>query len=114
MSTTPAEASRTLTFAGLRRATFDAIVLLILAKRLLPVRAPLTSKTILLTVAAFVTLGLGAVLQGLVLKGVFLLVAILTFSFVARFVLFSREERNLALGFLRFWVSPGHRSTEIR
>jgi len=96
------------------RATVDAVVLLVLAKRLLPVRVPLGSPMILLAVAAFVTLGLAAVLQGLVLKGVFLLVAILTFSFVAWFVLFSREERNLALGFLRFWVCPGHRSTEIR
>jgi O-antigen/teichoic acid export membrane protein len=96
------------------RATFDAIVLLALAKRLLPVRVPLSSKTVLLAVSAFVTLGLAAVLQGLVLKGFFLLATILTFSLVAWFVLLSREERNLALGFRRFWVNPGYGSTEIR
>jgi O-antigen/teichoic acid export membrane protein len=96
------------------RATFDAIVLMVLAKRLLPVRVALSSKTVLLAVSAFVTLGLAAVLQGLVLKGFFLVVTILTFSFVAWFVLLSREERNLAQGFHRIWANPEYDSTEVQ
>jgi O-antigen/teichoic acid export membrane protein len=82
------------------RAAFDALFLFILAKHVLPARVPFSSKTILLAVLASVTLALAAVPQGLMLKGVFLLLTLSTFSFVAWFLVLSPEERNLVQGYL--------------
>jgi O-antigen/teichoic acid export membrane protein len=82
------------------RAAFDALVLFIMAKQFLPARGPFSFKTILLAVLALVALALATVPQGLMLKGVFLLLTISTFSFVAWFLVLSPEERNLAQGYL--------------
>jgi O-antigen/teichoic acid export membrane protein len=78
------------------RAGVDALVLFVLARRFLPARVPLSSQTILLAVLALVSLAIATVLQGLVLKGVFLLLTILSFALCAWFLVLSPEERSLA------------------
>lgn len=80
------------------RAGVDALALFVLARRFLPVRVPFSSQTILMAVLALASLGLATVLQGLVLKGVFLLLTILSFSLCAWFLVLSPEERKLARG----------------
>jgi O-antigen/teichoic acid export membrane protein len=82
------------------RAAFDALFLFIIAKRFLPARVPFTFKTILLPVLASVTLALATVPQGLMLKGIFLLLTLSLFFFVAWFAVLSPEERNSAQGYL--------------
>src|SRR6266576_334681 len=78
------------------RAAIDALVLFAMAKRCFQVDSPLRSQTTLLVAIAFVTLALAALLQGLLLKGIFLFVTILGFVLVTWFLVLSPEERNLA------------------
>ena len=82
------------------RVAFDSLVLFVLAKQFVPIRIPFSSQTILLAVLALVTLALATVPQGLMLKGVFLLLTILSFSFCAWFLVLSPEERRFAQSFL--------------
>jgi O-antigen/teichoic acid export membrane protein len=82
------------------RVAFDSLVLFVLAKQFLPIRIPFGSQMILLEVLALVTLALATVPQGLMLKGVFLLLTILSFSLYAWFLVLSPEERRLAQSFL--------------
>jgi O-antigen/teichoic acid export membrane protein len=82
------------------RVTLDAVVLFVMAKQFLPVRAPFCSKTILLAVLALGTLVLATVPQGLMLKSVFLLLTMPSFSLCAWFLVLSPEERNLVQDFL--------------
>jgi O-antigen/teichoic acid export membrane protein len=82
------------------RAAFDALFLFIMAKQFVPARALFSPKTIAVAALASVTLALATVPQGLVLKGVFLLLTIAAFSFIAWFAVLSPEERHLAQGYL--------------
>jgi len=78
------------------RAAIDALVLFAMARRFFQVDSSLRSQTILLVAIAFVTLALAALLQGLLLKGIFLFVTILGFVLITWFQVLSPEERNLA------------------
>ena len=82
------------------RAAFDALFLFIMAKQFVPARSLFGPKTIAVAALASVTLALATVPQGLVLKGVFLLLTISAFSFIAWFAVLSPEERHLAQGYL--------------
>jgi len=82
------------------RALVDAVVLFALAKQFLPARTSSSLPMILLAVLALVTLVLAALLNGLVLKCVFFLLTITSFSFFAWFMVLSPEERDLAQSYL--------------
>jgi O-antigen/teichoic acid export membrane protein len=82
------------------RVVVDALVLFGLAKRFLPVGAAFRPQTSLLVALALVTLGLAALPQGLMLKGIFLLLTILGFVLVAWYLVLSPEERKLTQGLL--------------
>jgi O-antigen/teichoic acid export membrane protein len=77
------------------RASVDAMILFIMAKRLFRLKSSVRTHTTLLVAVAFVTLALAALLQGLVLKGIFLFVTILGFVLIAWFLVLSPEERRL-------------------
>jgi len=83
------------------RVAADALVLFAMAKRFLQVDdSPFRTQTTLLVAIAFVTLALATLPQGLLLKGIFLLVTILGFILIAWFLVLSPEERSLAQEFL--------------
>jgi O-antigen/teichoic acid export membrane protein len=82
------------------RAAADALVLFAMAKRFLQVDSSFRKQTTLLVAIAFATLALAALPQGLMLKGIFLLVTILGFVLIAWFLVLSPEERNLAQSYL--------------
>jgi O-antigen/teichoic acid export membrane protein len=82
------------------RVVVDALVLFGLAKRFLPVGTAFRPQTSLLVALALVTLGLAALPQGLMLKGIFLLLTILGFVLVAWYLVLSPEERKLTQGLL--------------
>jgi hypothetical protein len=74
----------------------DALVLFLMAKRFLPARSPMPSKTKGLLAAATATLLLAVLPQELMPKVAFLLVAILSFVLVTWFLILTPEERSLA------------------
>jgi O-antigen/teichoic acid export membrane protein len=78
------------------RVAVDAIFLFGLAKRYLPSRGPIRLQTALLPAAALLILALATLIQGPVVKGLFLLGTILCFAFVAWFRVLTPEERTLA------------------
>jgi O-antigen/teichoic acid export membrane protein len=82
------------------RVTLDALVLFIVARRLLPMETSFRPQTSLFSVLALVALALAALPQGLLFKSVFLLLIILSFSLVVWFRVLSPEERKLAQQFL--------------
>ena len=82
------------------RVFVDALALFGIARRFLPHGTYLRLRTSLVLVSSFVILALAAQVQGLILKGIFLLLTILSFGLVTWFFLFSPEERSLAQGFL--------------
>ncbi len=78
------------------RVTIDALVLFGLARRFLPTSPSLLPwKTVSLLAPALAFMVLATLAQGLVLKGVFLLVTILVFAFTAWFLILTPEERIL-------------------
>jgi O-antigen/teichoic acid export membrane protein len=83
------------------RVALDAIVLFVLAKRFVPSPIAFSPKISSLAVVALVTLVLATLPQGLMLKGVFLLVTMLGFLLSTWYVVLSPEERSLAHSFLR-------------
>ena len=82
------------------RVALDALVLFIMARRLLPVENSLRSQTALLTALGLAVLALAVLPQGFLLKSVFLLLTILGFVLVAWFRVLSPEERKLAQNFM--------------
>jgi O-antigen/teichoic acid export membrane protein len=82
------------------RVTLDALVLFIMAGKLLPIETSFLPQTALFSVLALVALALAALLQGFVFKSVFLLLVILSFVSVAWFRVLSPEERKVAQEFL--------------
>jgi O-antigen/teichoic acid export membrane protein len=78
------------------RTVLDALVLFLIAKRFLPARSPMSSKTKGLLAAATATLLLAVLPQELMPKVAFLLVAILSFVLVTWFLILTPEERSLA------------------
>jgi len=78
------------------RMTADALFLFGLAKRFLPGNRPIRLRTALLPVMAVLILALSALLQGPVVKGVFLLGTIACFAVVTWFRILTPEERAFA------------------
>lgn len=78
------------------RVAVDALFLFGLAKRFLPGKSPLRLRTALLSAIALLILALATLIQGPVVKGLFLLGTILCFAFVAWFRVLTPEERTLA------------------
>jgi O-antigen/teichoic acid export membrane protein len=74
----------------------DALLLFGLAKRFLPGRSPIRLRTAVLPAMALLVLALAALLQGPIVKGVFLLSTILCFVLVTWFWILTPEERTLA------------------
>ncbi|HTQ60905.1 MAG TPA: flippase [Candidatus Solibacter sp.] len=82
------------------RVTLDALILFIMARRLLPIEVSWRPQTALLTALGLAALALASLPQGLLVKSAFLLVTILGFVLVAWFKVLSPEERELALNFI--------------
>jgi len=81
------------------RTVFDALALFVIARKYLPTGSPMASRTKVLLTAAAATLFLAVLPQDLILKGAFLLVAILSFVLVTWFLILTPEERSLAQGY---------------
>jgi O-antigen/teichoic acid export membrane protein len=79
------------------RSLVDALAFFAIARRFLPSRTRVSRATTLVVISSLLILALGAHMQGLIVKGIFLLLAILGFALLAWFVVFSPEERALAL-----------------
>ena len=78
------------------RMAFDALFLFVLARRFVPGSSPVRLRTALLVAMALGILALAALLQGLVVKGFFLLGTILCFALVMWFRILTPEERTVA------------------
>lgn len=78
------------------RVTVDALFLFGLARRFLPGKRPMRLRTALLPVVALLILVLATLLQGPIVKGLFLLGTILGFVLVTWFRILTPEERTLA------------------
>jgi O-antigen/teichoic acid export membrane protein len=82
------------------RVTVDALLLFLLARKLLPGDGPILLRTAILPATALLTLAVAALLRGpVVVKGVFLLGTILCFALVAWFWILTPEERTLGLSY---------------
>lgn len=82
------------------RVALDALILFIMARRLLPIEVSLRPQGALLTALGLAVLVLAGLPKGLLLKSAFLLVTILGFVLVAWFRVLSPEERKLAQNFM--------------
>jgi O-antigen/teichoic acid export membrane protein len=78
------------------RMAIDALFLFALAKRSLPGKSPMRLRIALFPCVSLLILALAAVLQGPIVKGVFLLGTILCFALVTWFRILTPEERTLA------------------
>src|SRR5207302_5030465 len=78
------------------RVAVDALFLFVLARRFLPGKGPIRLRTALLPATALLILALAALLQGPIVKGLFLLGTILCFLLVTWFRILTPEERTLA------------------
>ena len=78
------------------RVAVDALFMFGLAKRLLPRKNGIRLRTALLPAVALMVLGLAALLQGPLIKGLFLLVTILCFVLVTWYRILTPEERVFA------------------
>lgn len=81
------------------RVAVDAAFLFGLAKRFLPGKSRMRLRTALLPAMALLILGLAALPQAIIVKGLFLLGTILCFVLVTWFRVLTPEERNLAQGY---------------
>jgi len=82
--------------AWFARSAIDALLMFGLAKRFLPSKSPMRLRTALLPATALLILAVAALLQGPIVKGLFLLGTILCFVLVAWFRILTPEERTLA------------------
>jgi O-antigen/teichoic acid export membrane protein len=78
------------------RVAFDALLLFMLAKRFLPGKRSMRWQTAVLPALVVLILALAALLQGLIVKGLFLAGTILCFALVMWFRILTPEERMLA------------------
>jgi O-antigen/teichoic acid export membrane protein len=81
------------------RVAVDALFLFGMAKRYLPGKGPIRLRTALVPATALLILAFAALLQGPIVKGIFLLGTILCFVLVAWFRILTPEERTLAQGY---------------
>jgi O-antigen/teichoic acid export membrane protein len=82
------------------RVGVDALILFVMAKRSFPGRTLVTGRVACVTAVALLSLALAAIPHSLLLRTLFVLVAILGFGFVSWFFILSPEERILALDYL--------------
>jgi O-antigen/teichoic acid export membrane protein len=82
------------------RVGVDALILFVLAKRSFPGTTLVTGRVAWVSVVALLSLALAAIPHSLLLRTLFVLVAILGFGFVSWFFILSPEERILALDYL--------------
>jgi O-antigen/teichoic acid export membrane protein len=82
--------------AWFARSAIDALLMFGLAKRFLPSKSPMRLRTALLPATALLILAVAALLQGPIVKGLFLLGTILCFVLVTWFRILTPEERSLA------------------
>ena len=82
------------------RVALDALILFIMARRLLRIEVSFRPQGALLTALGLAALALAGLPQGLMLKSAFLLVTLLGFVLVAWFRVLSPEERKLAQNFM--------------
>lgn len=75
------------------RAAIDALLLFGLGRRFLPANTFVAWKTVSFLAFALVTSALGTLAQGLILKGIFLLVTVLVFGLTTWFLILTPEER---------------------
>ncbi|MFZ3361833.1 MAG: hypothetical protein WA153_00150, partial [Candidatus Acidiferrales bacterium] len=78
------------------RVAFDALFLFVLAKRFVPASSPIRLRTAFVVAVALGILALATLLQGPIVKGLFLLGTILCFALVMWFRILTPEERTLA------------------
>jgi O-antigen/teichoic acid export membrane protein len=78
------------------RVAVDGLFLFVLARRFLPGKSTMRLRTALMPAMALLILVVAAVLQGPIVKGLFLLGTILCFVLVTWFRIFTPEERTLA------------------
>jgi O-antigen/teichoic acid export membrane protein len=78
------------------RVTVDAFLLFFMAKRFLPGKISIRLRTALLPVTALLILALATLVQGPIVKGIFLVGTILCFVLVTWFRILTPEERTLA------------------
>jgi O-antigen/teichoic acid export membrane protein len=81
-------------FAWTARTLIDALVLFVISKRFLP-QGSNAARDIAMLAASLVIFMFAAQMQGLIFKGVFLLLTLIAFVLVTWFVVFSRQERKL-------------------
>ncbi|GMQ82961.1 MAG: flippase [Rhodothermia bacterium] len=81
--------------AWVLRVAVDTLFLFVMAHRLLSVASPFSLRPVLMAGMALLVLALGAVIPGLVMKGLFLLLVLLIFAVVAWFVILATDERNM-------------------
>ncbi|NOZ51521.1 MAG: flippase [Gammaproteobacteria bacterium] len=81
--------------AWVLRVAVDTVILFVMAHRLLPTVSPFTRRPVLIAGMALFVLGLGAMVPGLVMKGVYLLLVLLIFAAVSWFILLATDERNM-------------------
>jgi O-antigen/teichoic acid export membrane protein len=81
------------------RMAIDALFLFALARRSLPGKSPMRLRVALFPGVALLILALAAVLQGPIVKGVFLLGTMLCFALLTWFRILTPEERTLALSY---------------
>src|SRR6266446_4685674 len=82
--------------AWFARVAVEVLFLFGMAKRFLPDKSPIRLRTALLPAMGVLILALAALVQGPLVKGVFLLGTILCFVLVAWFLVLTPEERSLA------------------
>jgi len=82
------------------RVGVDAFILFVMAKRSFLGTTLVTSRVALVSMAAVLSLALAAIPQSLLLRALFVLVAILGFGVASWFFILSPEERILALNYL--------------
>jgi O-antigen/teichoic acid export membrane protein len=77
------------------RVSVDAMLLFVLAHELLSVKSPFTIRPVLATGMVFVLFALGAIMRGIVIKGLFLQFTLLLFAFLTWFFFLGVVEKNL-------------------
>jgi O-antigen/teichoic acid export membrane protein len=82
-------------FAWTARTLIDALVLFVISKKFLPRGSNAAARDIAMLAASLVIFMFAAQMQGLIFKGVFLLLTLTAFVLVTWFVVFSRQERKL-------------------
>ena len=81
--------------AWVLRVAVDTIILFIMANRLLFIAPPYAMRTLLTAGIVLFSLALGAVISEIAIKGLFLLLMLLTFSVIAWFVIITTQEKSI-------------------